>query len=420
MAFLFKMKLINGPLGGREISLPAGTLLMGQGVEVDLCVPLEGEAAQVGLRVEEEGVFLPTSYPTCWVDGHPWDAGEGPLPFGKVVDIAGQAVIFGKIGEHIAFIAMPPRVLPSGTRWELQRLQSWGWWGAGIMMLLLGGIAGVAWQLQSGGGQHGAVDRTILQGWLEQQSSKPPYKELKFNWQHDGTLSLEGRCRDSRELRGLLETLRQNQIFVREKALCDDQLRSNVQYILNLYGYEQVSVHTTDQLGRIAILGAIQADERWRKVVDMLAVLPGLEGWSVANQNDEQVQGLLNQLRRREALKQLSVVRAKEAIIVSGELDQKQQRQLEVVLAEFCQKWASAPKVIYQNIRPEESQKELFPAAIISIGGSTRSPFVELANGVRLQVGARLPSGFQIVHIDGARGIDLARDGLLVHVPLNL
>lgn len=247
-----------------------------------------------------------------------------------------------------------------------------------------------------------------------------PWKQLAATVAGYGTIRFKGHCMDSRPLNALMIQLRRYGVLLREPMICQDQLLNNIRYVLHLFGYEQVTVSATDKPGEVAIQGAIQADDRWRQVVDMLAVMPGLAHWSVENQGDKQLKALLTQLRQAGLLGKLSIARSGDRLVVSGRLAPAQQSKLNQQLAQFSQRWEPAPVVIYQNIRPSEERQQLFPAAIVSVGGCEKNPFLELASGQRLQVGARLPNGYQIVAIDGVHGVELSREGQLVHVPLDL
>jgi type III secretion protein D len=433
MSFLFKLRLLNGPLVGRELALPAGEFTLGQG-DVDLQVPLEGLVPdrRVVLLVSEQGVFL-TSKVACWIGGEPWEDHTTPLPLAQVIDLAGQGLLLGLVDSSLPLHPMPLRIAVEPQQKAVIRLSQtaafqeatrrWGRWGwqLGAITLTIGSLlGGGSWLLSAMATDHNKPTQTELTPWLTQQLQQPALSGLSFAWESDGTIRFKGHCLESQPLNSVMLQLRRYGILLREPMICQDQLLNNIRYVLNLFGYEQVTVAGTDQPGVVAIRGAIQADERWRQVVDMLAVMPGLSHWSVENQGDKQLKSLLIQLRKAKLLGKLSISRSGDRLVVSGRLTATQQSQLKQQLAQFSQKWEPAPVVIYQNIRPSEERQQLFPAAIVSVGGCEQNPFIELATGQRLQVGARLPNGYHIIAIDGVHGVELSREGQLVHVPLDL
>ncbi len=114
MSFLFKLRLLNGPLAGRELALPAGELTLGQG-DVDLQVPLAGLVTDrhVVLLVSEQGVFL-TSAIACWVAGNAWEDRTAALPLAQVIDLAGQGLLLGTVDSTLPLLPLPPRVVAAG------------------------------------------------------------------------------------------------------------------------------------------------------------------------------------------------------------------------------------------------------------------------------------------------------------------
>lgn len=434
MSFLFKLRLLNGPLAGRELALPAGELTLGQG-DVDLQVPLEGLVTDrhVVLLVSEQGFFL-TSAVACWVAGKAWEDRTAPLPLAQVIDLAGQGLLLGTVDSTLPLLPLPPRIVAADEQTGVTRLNNnraalreaarhYGRWigRAGASTLMIGLLlAGGSWLLSATAIGHGLPTQSELVPWLTQQLQQPGLSGLGFAWEGDGTIRFKGHCLDSRPFNALMIQLRRYGVLLREPMICQDQLLNNIRYVLHLFGYEQVTVSATDKPGEVAIQGAVQADDRWRQVVDMLAVMPGLAHWSVENPGDKQLKALLTQLRKAGLLGKLSIARSGDRLVVSGRLVPAQREKLNQQLAQFSQRWEPAPVVIYQNIRPSEERQQLFPAAIVSVGGCEQNPFLELASGQRLQVGARLPNGYQIVAIDGVHGVELSREGQLVHVPLDL
>lgn len=124
MSFLFKLRLLNGPLVGRELALPAGELTLGEG-DVDLQVPLEGLVAdrRVVLLVSEKGVFL-TSKVACWIDGKPCEDHTAALPLAQVIDLAGQGLLLGLVDSTLLLLPLPSRITAEDEQKVVPRLNN--------------------------------------------------------------------------------------------------------------------------------------------------------------------------------------------------------------------------------------------------------------------------------------------------------
>lgn len=77
----------------------------------------------------------------------------------------------------------------------------------------------------------------------------------------------------------------------------------------------------------------------------------------------------------------------------------------------------SGLKFVFQNIPVHDELTNMLSSSVVSYGGNTQSPFIELVNGTRLSVGSKLANGFVIDYMN-VHGLDLSRGGELVHLPL--
>lgn len=407
MKHRYQIKILSGPLAGRRLRLPDGDFVIG-GDDPDLAATLEGAAAAT-LVASEDGVLLRTNAP-CWVDGRPQTPGEAPLPFGRVIDIGGLALMLGEGDRALPDLPVPARLRGGGT----QRAVALRY---GALVLLAAGSVGAG--IFFYGVEQPAVEAVAVSDWLDGWKRQARKEGIEVNVHRDGPVELTGSCRDSTSRRALLEALREHAMPYRDSTLCQDELVRNVQAVLTMNGFPQAKVRSGETVGTVAIQGTIHADARWRRAVAMLSELRGLQGWTVEDPIGASVRALIDRLRDAGLIGRLSVAREKGFILITGVLDEGGRRLLSSVTTAFAQANPEAPRTIFQNIPTRAFQAGIFPSPIVSFGGSGEMTFLDLANGTRLKAGSRLPGGHVIVHLD-RNGIDLEREGELVHLPLEL
>ncbi|CAG9167577.1 type III secretion system inner membrane ring subunit SctD [Cupriavidus respiraculi] len=407
MKHRYKIKLLSGPLAGRQLLLPEGSFTIG-GEDPDLDIALEDNGKAV-LTVTEDGVALDTDS-GCWIDGVPASPAPPLVPPGAVLDIGGLALILAEGDQEVPVCRVPQR-----------RDSRRGAWSRGLayacLVALLSGSAGAAiWvyaSVQQGSATQDAVD------WMDEWRAKARQQGIQLVREGGALPTLEGTCKASAERKALLQTLRAHDIAFRDNTLCQDELVRNVQAALALHGFGDAVVRPGETLGSVTIAGRIHADARWQKTVAMLSTMRGLAHWSVHDPVTASVKNLIDMLRGSGLIGKLSVAREKGMVLVTGVLDDGARRTLEAVLQAFADGHPDGPKTIFQNIPTTSIQAGIFPSPIVSFGGSGELTFLDLANGTRLKVGSRLPSGHVIAGIDRS-GIDLERDGELMHLPLEL
>lgn len=402
MELKYKLAVLNGPFSGQQISLPAGETRIG-GTDPDLAVTLENNGSAT-LVVDASGVRMITSAP-CWIGGERVEPPDR-VPLETVIDLAGVALVFSEAAAARREFKVPAR--------KAARRRAWG-------ALIVMGLAAcalvapaLAWMLSSP-----PVPVSDDRAWLAARAAELAMDGVTVKQDGRGIVDISGQCVSSVRLGDLRRTLRARGIVYRDGTVCQDELARNVAAVLTLNGYQDVAVTSGAQPGTIDITGRIEADERWRRVTVMLSTMPGLRNWVVRNNENEAVKALIDRLRQANLVGYLSVERSSGVILVTGQLTAPERQVLDRVLDKFEQENRAAPRVLYQNIPLSAVQPGIFPAPIISFGGSGDLMFLELANGARLQVGSRLPSGYEISALD-ANGVDLVKDGQLIHFPLNL
>ena len=407
MPYLYKLKLLNGPLSGRELKLREGTLTLGSGEYADISLALEGGMTELVLDANAEGVKV--SQPImAWV-GEELVLSLETLPLGQPMELAGVGLVLGHVNDDLSEFNSWSR--PEKTASRTSILLNSILFGA-LLLLTAGAIF---WILNSNDSQQIPVD---MHKFVDEYAKQRSLEEVGFLWLPDGSLQISGWCSHESDIAPLLAELRKQQILYHSQAVCQDKLLKNVGYAIGLYGYEQVQVEPGESHGSVVINGAIQDDARWQQVVTLLSTMPGLKKWNVVNQSDSEVGKLIQQLRKSRLLSKLSVKRSNRRVVVSGKLSDSEVTKLSNVMKNYVLANPDAMQIVFQNIQAINADSGVLPAPIVSVGGNEQSPYLELSNGMRLQKGAQLPSGYVIRNIDSVNGIELSLHGQLVHIPL--
>lgn len=406
------LKLLNGSMQGRSLRLPQGKLTMGLG-DVDIQVAFDNGATLVSLDVVENEVRLLDKTP-CWVEGRSLNGSL--LPTHKIIDLAGQAFILLDEGETFMPRRIPERLAKG--RWRLSRLQKRIVAGVILIAALAGvGMGGYLWQHQETESEK--VERLGIQRWLNQQHQTPALRTLGFEWLRDGTLRVYGQCLQQSALDNVLHILRARGVFWRLETRCQDGLVEDVQFLLDQYGYKDIDVGNGKYPGEIRISGDIQADSHWQQVTQQLMLMDGLKSWSVVPRGTAGGRALLAAVRDSGLLGKVTISKEGNHLIISGKLTTTQKQVLENRLKTLRE--GDKLTLVFQHIDPLSlGDENVFPSAVVSVGGSKSSPYLILADGRRLQAGALLQNGYEIAKIDPQSGVDIYRDGQLLHMSIAL
>ncbi|MBV8047526.1 MAG: type III secretion system inner membrane ring subunit SctD [Paludibacterium sp.] len=393
MADGFKIRLLNGPLAGRTLSLPSGAFTLG-GEDADLALALEGGGVAT-LHVDEDGVCLMPGLP-CWVDGRVVDAGR--LPLGRFIDLAGLHAVLGQGETDLPVLSPVPRATARRGRWLLAAL-----------LIVLAGAAGLAWWWPA------PAAPPPLRSWLP--AAMRPFPELQMAWLPDGVLRLSGRCADSAEVADLRTQLERAGVHYQWLAQCDDEVRNGVLALLQSYGYADVTV--TIGTGRQAcIQGEVRNDARFAALTDALDRLPGLSGWQIVDLPGREFERLLARLRVASLLDGLSVRHGRQSWVLSGELGPAQSASLRALLDDMARQGALTLPARLVNAPSTAVARDYLPAEIAGVDGNLASPYLTLANGMRLLVGASVGQGMRIIAIHPG-GVSLAGRDTLVFLPVH-
>lgn len=401
----YKLKWLNGPLSGRELAIPDGELhLGGEGSDVDL--RLEKGAAAV-LLIDDTAVKLISDTPT-WVDGRQWSL-EQPLPTESVIDIAGQAFVIGLFDAELAVRGVPERldsVRQGHSRWTIY---------CGVVLLISALLVGTLMFFRS-------VSTEVssdLDDWLAALLDDQELSGLAVQRDKDGNVSLKGRCNSSISVEGLKLRLIGKGLNLYDESVCVDTLLANVKTILTLNGYRDVVVKSGDLPYQVVIFGNIVADPVWQRTSMQLRGIQALEGWTVVNDQAHLFKNLLDRLVTRNLLQGLSIKVEGSILGVSGQLDPRRLVKVQQVLDEFNHEGTPRLFASFQNIPGAALLSGYLPSVIVSVGGNKDQPYIQLANGMRLQRGSVLQSGY-LVYALSRSAIVLLKEQDLITMPLDV
>ncbi|QDQ25055.1 EscD/YscD/HrpQ family type III secretion system inner membrane ring protein [Chitinimonas arctica] len=411
MNFQYKLRLLNGPLLGRELKLPPGTIHIGDGdSDSDIVVPLEG-GGMAQLLIDEEGVVVATPAP-CWVDGEVWDTAQ-PLPLGRAVDLDGVAMVFGRVEDELANLTVPVRMNRQGGKHGKRQV-----WLPLAIVCVTAAILLLSYLLLNQDGtpsaQARAADSTTTPALPPRN---PELSSLRFKWDQQHVLTISGPCADSVQVELMLQALRQSGTLFRNETVCRDQLIRNALNIIQLHGYRDVEVRDGDSLDSIKIEGPIRADERWEGVLQDLRRVSGLRSWEVRNDVDGAVRQLALWLKEQGLGEGVSITLLNDTMMVTGALDTATETHLKRALRQFDGQAHLRLKTAFQNIPSAVDINQYLPAPPQSIGGNRGAPYLELANGLRLQAGSYLPNGYEVISFSN-KGIGLLSNNSVVYLPL--
>lgn len=409
MPYLYKLKLLNGILCGREIKLKEGIVRLGsESEENDIVLVLDDGIEVVELNVQQDGVTLSESIPG--IIGEQFIEKIDKLPLREPLMLAGIGMVIGHIDDDLSLFSQwrVPSLTPgAGSRFKK------------VALVLTGMLVITLFSMFFINKQDMRIEPKVnIQQQVERYKQQYSLKYMDFSWPAKNHLEINGWCQNENNLASLLEILHQHQIIITNNVICQDALLRSVTYAIQLYGYANFLVEPGEEHGEVIINGTIEDDERWQEVVKLLGTMPGLRKWNVVNQSETQTAQIIQLLKEVHLLGKLSISKSNRRIIISGKLKDKEVDTLNEVIHKYMLSNPDATSIIYQNIQNTGSGEGILPDPVISVGGNKGFPYIELSNGERLQKGAILPDGYTIRNIDCNDGIELSRQGELVHIPL--
>ncbi len=419
--FLWKLVFQSGALAGQVLHLPAGELTVGDQPGCDVHFPLPGaHGDHCVLSVDEHGVTLRPLRMRCKVNGRGLKTDEIKLEVGQIVDLAGCKFSLARVAEGAASSVEKLPVTPPAGRGAV-RARDLRLWGIGLPCLIAAGL--VIAMLQAGQELRASVSRYVpfnLDSYQEALRLDPGLAQVEVVRAESGALTLSGLCRDTAELAPFLARLTDAGIAYCNQVVCEDELRRGIAYTLRANGYRDARVSAGSSIGSVVIAGNIHAGKRWEAVSQQLNRMPGLKSWTVSNDTDSTITGLVDTLRAHKLLAKLSVARqGGDILTVTGQLPAARQQQLRQVLDIWQKRYEDRIRVVYQDIPTSKLQLGIFPATVTGFSGNHKTAFLQLANGMKVQIGSTLPSGYVVTKLDES-GVELRKEGQLVHLPLDL
>ncbi|MGF1740024.1 type III secretion system inner membrane ring subunit SctD [Vibrio profundum] len=404
----WKFLILTGHLRGRELKLPEGEFTIGS-KDADLSAQLDDDK-QVTLLVSEEEIRVKEESVPMWYEGEAQLAASS-IPPSTIIDLAGFCFLLGAGDQELTLADVPERqkvIKSSGKNWlAIVCLSS--------CLVFAIGVAVFSWMNLN----TPPVIKLDPKAWIEQQVQQTGYGNLELSWSDNGILTIGGYCRSVSKYQSLLGKLNGLGIHYKNQALCQEDIVHNVYFVLQQNGYSHVLVHSGKRLGTVVISGDISADKQWESVSQLIAQVNGLQSWKVRSEKDEGLSELVEKLREANLLDKLSLLRNNSTITITGHLSDEEESELSKVLSQYRRDDITKHRVIYQNIPISQSMLRLFPSAVRSFAGNAKNPYLILANGMRIQIGTRLPNGFEVSKLN-TTSVELVKDGQVLHIPLAL
>lgn len=401
----YKLLWLTGPMKGREIKLPFGHLSMGP--DGDLMVPLPQGVEPVLFEVSDEGVKLLSDVPV-WTELVPTDD-PVTLPLGQAIEIAGVAFLLGSVEQVLEWRVFKKTKVRSSKGLGIKVLC------ALFALIAIFAMVGVLMLPQP---KKAPFDPQI---WLAKElSMTPELKEIKTQWKgNNESVVIEGYCGNIIALNKLIHDMKSHFIVFDLEAICIDQLIINTKTVLVMNGYTDVDVQPGTVAGSVKINGPVQAGPQWSRTTQALSQVRGLLHWQVSNDIGSFVQKFINQLRDKKLLDGLMIERRDDVVLVAGNTSEAMEKNISDIADAISADTGQKIVLRFENIPISYNQNKYLNGQIVSFGGNQKNPFVDISNGARLMQASKLDNGFVVTYLD-FKGVDLNKDGDVVHIPFML
>ena len=263
--------------------------------------------------------------------------------------------------------------------------------GATSVLLVVLAVAGALWRPEP------PVQPFDANAWLGGQLKQAALADVRVRTDAAGTFVLSGRCAASADIDRLRQRLQDAQLLVRDETICADTVRQAVRQVLAANGYDDVLVVAGTAIDTVTIRGDIDGDRRWERTAEQLSAVRGLRGWTIVNDSASSFEDLIGRLEKRGLLEGIAVTESSRTLWVTAHASAGDERALRALVDEYnAQKGADDLPAQFQRMALGASSAESLPAPIVGVGGNAGSIYVELANGMRVQKGAVLPSGYTV------------------------
>ncbi|MCL1076968.1 EscD/YscD/HrpQ family type III secretion system inner membrane ring protein [Parashewanella spongiae] len=399
MPSTFKILWLNGPLKGRQLVLPLGSFTIGS--DGDVLAVLDN-SEQLEFDISEDKVSL-VNETEVWVNGEKQESID-EIAHGEVIEIEGIAFILGDADTEIEAKSIPRKKMPkkSASHWALFIISVFS--TLLIVLLLIDPV-------------HAPQHSVTPKQWVDQRLTVNELDGIKSIWSENGVVTFNGFCENSQKLNQFVDEVKKHGILFVMHAECTDQLVTDVKQVLNQNGFQNVSVEQNIIPGSVTISGAIQAGERWNKAITVLKTIPSLVSWHVINESGVQIKPLIDALRKQNLIESLMITQLDDSIVITGEVDQNSEARVIKIAHNIKKIQQNGIKIVFQNIPVRHEVNRILTSPVVSFGGNSELPFIELENGYRLSIGNELDNGYVIEFID-IKGVDLSKNGQIIHIPL--
>lgn len=395
----FKILWLNGPLKGRQLILPQGKFTVGS--DGDVLAELES-AEQLEFIIEDESITLENKL-NIWVGGEKKED-VGALPLSEVIEIDGLIFVLGRAAQDIEEPELPKK---KGSKKNFSHIALLGISLISTILILILLID------PAEAPQHQVTPKE----WVSEQLRLNELDGIKAIWASNGVVTFNGFCEDSRKLQQFIDAVKAHGILFVEHAQCTDQLVTDVKQILAQNGFKGVTVKQNLTPGSVTISGAIEAGDQWNKTVKVLKGINGLVSWQVVNESGAQIKPLIDKLRKEKLIQDIMLSQLDDSIVITGEVSQEKQQKILQLARGTKTIQQTGTRIVFQNIPVRAEVNRILTSPVVSYGGSSDAPFIELENGLRLSKGSQLDNGYAVDYID-IDGIDLIKNGQVTHVPL--
>lgn len=397
---------LNGPLQRQSLQLPEGDLVCGTSPEADIIISLNDDVPQFVLTCNGNAVYRADDLP-CQIEGQL--SSERLIPEGAPVEIAGCRFFVSDMASPV----WPSDRAPAKENGKVRGYRRIAL-GAGVGLTLIAALILLFYGLlKPQPTQINPVEQVKL--WLNEHRSD--FTDLDVIWRPDGKVELKGYYPSYEAIQPLLQRLKYYSVDYHLQAFSEADLHDAVNYLASLSGYTDLQIKRGEKPGSIDISGSIIADNTWRRFLNALQDLEGLESWEVNNLTLMNTQELLTLVKSLKLLGMVSIERHKQVFTITGLLNEDQKKALNNAIEKLA--GINSGRILFQNMAPASPSDAVFSTPVISVGGSKTKPFIELSDGSRLQPGAKLNNNYEIVAIDATRGIDLLGDDQLLHYTFN-
>lgn len=407
MLSTFKLRCLNGPLTGRDITLPLGSVKL-SGHDADLILSFT-EAIEVSLLVAEDSVRV-VGQSGLWIDGILCMDQDKELPLETVLDLGGQVFVLGKIDTIFKNFSIPERHV---VRKRTARPSIFSVCAG--LLLFVGALMTV-----NGFGNTENVNEqaeNVAQytpQWFANQSRQLGLPDIIFTDDPRQGLILSGYCQKTDQLKLLYALLAESGLFYRNQIICHDALLENSRRTLEAYGFKDIAVTLDLKAGIVHVDGDITAGSRWEAAYAALLNVRGVNKVNVSNQQREMFNRLVSLLKEDIGLEGLSVVKDGSSLLVSGEVDASRRKEIEAILKVFNQD-SGRTQADFQSIPPAFSPATILPAPVVTYIGTGSNPNIQLENGLRLYAGSVLSNNYVL---DGfyPTGISVRKDMSVIFI----